>query len=1334
MRIHLRTPGHGHYTVGGGSEGMGLQDLPYEEDIQSARLIITPEVIGKGRFAQVFKGRVIETDDQSDDLGNISFQAQGLPTSGGNSINAAPGRWSDESHHVRRDQSLGAHAKQTASSGFSRPSSSDSETFRNLGPMKTRPASSLPRRVPPGTLLAVKKVQVNAGMSAKTREKCFNEARLLQSLNHPNIVACYDSYYDEALGDLVLVLEMLDGGDLKTLIEKVRNLTRKFSERQVWRYIRDLSSALMHMHSRRILHRDIKPANILLAKTGVVKLADFGLGRHVQGEGSFNAVTKVGTPLYMPPEVTRGERYGPPAEVYSLGAVAWEICMLQPAFKPVKGMNLVTLFEMIQNGQVKPIPPSTGYSSDLTNLIAQMMNTDPAKRPSLDYIYGLASRKYDELTAEKSRREGKTESKTGSPPIPESGSSSQEKQSVSSSDASRNPEGCSPATAGRNEDQPTATNPVDKPLQEKSDLSPTKIESTSPSSDTVPISSHGVHPGHATNSISHQPTTLATLDEIHPPSSEPKCPDREAEPVEAAKSTTPYSNVVNYPNGRPDRSASLISPIHPLDARVHDARLAKFRADRSTESSMLLLPKVSSPPPAAILPVNDEGRQHVISPPDKSCGPIPADSVPHAELTSLRVLAAVPPATVRVQVPKAQPKVPPLRLNDLLHVEGLNHGTSKPATVLSAAGQSMISGQSHSSSHPVPRHHVGNESEARNGSSPPRTTSPFEVAEEDKSKHNGMKQSAPLSVKSGYTQDTPSMHASPSTNEFTPRSPGRIGQAQFDLPDATPRGRVLKSCRSALAIGAAAAAMARPHSNEQAEITQHSDSTSSPGFSGGRAIIWPNHQLIRAIATKSTHEKRSQFDIMVESLPKIVFICLRLLNLPSVSPKLASTLHAVLPELYERYFPIDGTPIPQSQVLSEDHALSASVVGATPRLHPSLPERGAQTMPLTGLAILLGQFIVQQAYPALPQHILPLTPLSVGTLDYVHQALTCQPGTDHDGSQYLTSIRIHRAFSDLVRVLSQLPNDPLTLEGSTVTPAALDDITPPVAPPSDPKPSRAQLDLGNFRRRLHPGARVLKVGQGGPPPPPPRLRPTPPASIEKVPMDSDQISKPSPAHNSITQTAQPAGMNAPSEAALTTGTDDGTTKQTKQASQQPSRLAIAASVSSSLTSSIDFLVWCRQSDLLQHLTALHATEVWTLLGLLAVRALGRMAIRERLLNPPCDSDAARKSSVVTPRVVTTKDLEPSYSSVRPSPLQQLNLNTSPSRPSHVPPPVPSRLAPNSLSSQSYLRPRNASAYVHSSNLATSQPAQHDTLPMSSKGAQVISDGSNVQPWTKMYSQ
>jgi NIMA (never in mitosis gene a)-related kinase len=176
-----------------------------------------------------------------------------------------------------------------------------------------------------GQLVAIKKIAIDA-MDQKARDKTLKEVRLLQSVHHPNIIEYMDSFIE---GDeLIIVFEWAAAGDLKRQIRKAQERKARFDERVIWKYFAQICEAIAHMHERRIMHRDLKPANIFLTLSGTVKVGDLGLGREMS-ENTLEAHSKVGTPLYMSPEVLRGDGYDWKSDVWSLGCLLYELAMLK---------------------------------------------------------------------------------------------------------------------------------------------------------------------------------------------------------------------------------------------------------------------------------------------------------------------------------------------------------------------------------------------------------------------------------------------------------------------------------------------------------------------------------------------------------------------------------------------------------------------------------------------------------------------------------------------------------------------------------------------------------------------------------------------------------------------------------------------------------------------------------------------------------------------------------------------------------------------------------------------------------------------------------------------
>lgn len=139
------------------------------------------------------------------------------------------------------------------------------------------------------------------------------------------------------------------------------------------------------MLEMRVMHRDLKPANIFVDENYNLKLGDLGLGRDFSSQ-TMEAFSRVGTPLYMSPEVLQGSGYDFKCDVWSLGCIGYEFCALQNPFKDeTKKMSLYDLFQKIISADFKPLSNSR-YSAELLYIIDQMLIVNPAERVKIEDV------------------------------------------------------------------------------------------------------------------------------------------------------------------------------------------------------------------------------------------------------------------------------------------------------------------------------------------------------------------------------------------------------------------------------------------------------------------------------------------------------------------------------------------------------------------------------------------------------------------------------------------------------------------------------------------------------------------------------------------------------------------------------------------------------------------------------------------------------------------------------------------------------------------------------------------------------------------------------------
>uniref|UniRef100_A0AAQ5Y185 non-specific serine/threonine protein kinase n=1 Tax=Amphiprion ocellaris TaxID=80972 RepID=A0AAQ5Y185_AMPOC len=206
------------------------------------------------------------------------------------------------------------------------------------------------------------------GRSEKELRNLKREIDIMRDLQHPNIVQLFDSFETET--EVVVVTEYAEG-QLFQILEDDGSLP----ENQVREIACQLVSALYYLHSHRILHRDMKPQNILLGKSGVVKLCDFGFARAMSV--STLVLTSIkGTPLYMSPELVEEKPYDHTADLWSLGCILYELHTGAPPF------YTNSIFHLVQLIVRDPVKWPETMSDTCMSFLKGLLTKDPQKRLS----------------------------------------------------------------------------------------------------------------------------------------------------------------------------------------------------------------------------------------------------------------------------------------------------------------------------------------------------------------------------------------------------------------------------------------------------------------------------------------------------------------------------------------------------------------------------------------------------------------------------------------------------------------------------------------------------------------------------------------------------------------------------------------------------------------------------------------------------------------------------------------------------------------------------------------------------------------------------------------
>mmetsp|Transcript_42461 Transcript_42461/g.68227 ORF Transcript_42461/g.68227 Transcript_42461/m.68227 type:complete len:579 (+) Transcript_42461:27-1763(+) len=225
---------------------------------------------------------------------------------------------------------------------------------------------------------------LSASQSKKTRLKQVNrEAHVMRQLQHANIVQFYGYQQSRKYRTLCILMEFVDGSSIDTLYLK----SGRFPEQRIKTYTKQILSALDFAHSKKVIHRDIKGKNILVSKSGVIKLADFGSAKLTDagmGRQSLKFTASMNynyTPLWTAPEVLHG-KYDAKIDIWSVGCVMIEMAT---AKQPWAECNFENPFAALYHiGQPDKLPKyDHSFLSGLCHdFIRMCLMRDPAKRCS----------------------------------------------------------------------------------------------------------------------------------------------------------------------------------------------------------------------------------------------------------------------------------------------------------------------------------------------------------------------------------------------------------------------------------------------------------------------------------------------------------------------------------------------------------------------------------------------------------------------------------------------------------------------------------------------------------------------------------------------------------------------------------------------------------------------------------------------------------------------------------------------------------------------------------------------------------------------------------------
>ncbi|GAA3628659.1 Stk1 family PASTA domain-containing Ser/Thr kinase [Streptomyces chitinivorans] len=239
-----------------------------------------------------------------------------------------------------------------------------------------------------GRTVAVKTLRVDLARDPTFQARFRREAQSAASLNHPAIVAVYDTGEDYVDGISIpyIVMEYVDGSTLRELLHSGRKL---LPERSLEMCV-GILQALEYSHRNGIVHRDIKPANVMLTRTGQVKVMDFGIARAMGDSGMTMTQTAavIGTAQYLSPEQAKGETVDARSDLYSTGCLLYELLTVRPPF--VGDSPVAVAYQHVREEPQAPSSFDPEITPEMDAIVLKALMKDP------DYRYQSA----DEMRAD----------------------------------------------------------------------------------------------------------------------------------------------------------------------------------------------------------------------------------------------------------------------------------------------------------------------------------------------------------------------------------------------------------------------------------------------------------------------------------------------------------------------------------------------------------------------------------------------------------------------------------------------------------------------------------------------------------------------------------------------------------------------------------------------------------------------------------------------------------------------------------------------------------------------------------------------------------------------